>query len=129
LPHPGEQSVVVTVAGGATDLSTILNDIARDQHAELSFSDGPAAADAHRGLAEFATAIATLGPVISAAGALLQTVLSFAARRGSQIVEITGADGTVIKVPASVSPEQLGRFVDQFQRIQAVHIHVDAPVH
>jgi hypothetical protein len=127
LPDSGSQAVVVTAVGGSYKLSAILNDIAREQDAQVSFSDGPSPAGGHRGLGEIAIAIAMVAPMVSAVGALLQTILGFAARRGSRLVEITGVDGTTVEVPVSVTPEQFSGYVDEFRRIQAVHVHVDVP--
>lgn len=119
--------VITAEGGGAVTLTSDLAELVGESDADVSFANFESSPGSNRGIADFATTIATLGPVVSAVGALLQAVINFATSRGSRTIEITGADGATFKIPTSVSPGDLAGYVEQFQRVTGVRIHVDPP--
>ena len=120
--------VVVTVErGDRTTLTSDLAELVGARGADVSFASFEGSPGANRSAADFATSIATLAPTISAVGTLLLSVVQFATSRGSRTIEITGADGNGFKIPTSVSASELGGYVEQFQQVSGVRIHVDLP--
>jgi hypothetical protein len=127
LSEDAARVVVVTVADGSTELATQLSELVPERSGSVSFVDAPPIAADHRGVGEVVSAVATFASSASSVLAFLQTLLGFAASRGSDTITFTSANGASLGVPVSVSPEKLGEYLDQFERLQPVHAHVDEP--